>query len=237
MGKRAFYEPSEFPFLWPLRADWKAIREEVAASLDRAVVFPDPQSNLLTPGSRWFKYELNAWGLPVRKNLALLPRTAALLEQVPRVMQAAVYILGPQSHITPHVGYCDRVLRSHLGLRCPPGCALRVADEVRAEGDGVLLVFDDTNEHEAWNRHESEERLVLHIDFVRPELPAGDAWWKDLRLQIAREFPQMIPFCVDAGMDVDAEIREDFRAGRLPMPRREDSPAERWAAFEGWLAR
>jgi len=236
--KRSFYEATEFPFLAPFAANWAEIRDEVLASRERAVIFPDPQGNILAPGSSWQKFELHAWGLPVRKNVALLPGTRKLLGEVPRLMQAAVYILGPKSHITPHEGYTDRVLRTHVGLRCPDGCSLRVGSEVREERDGRILVFDDTNEHEAWNRHETDERLVLHLDFVKPELPYGEKWFKELRLLIARQFSQMIPIVVAAGVDVDPEIRADFLSGRLPLPRRDAAglTSEQWSDFDAWLA-
>jgi beta-hydroxylase len=75
--------------------------------------------------------------------------------------------LLPATHIRPHSGYTRKVLRCHLGLFVPEGCALRVGGEVRTWQAGSCLVFDDTVEHEAWNRS-MLPRTVLLIDFVRP---------------------------------------------------------------------
>jgi ornithine lipid ester-linked acyl 2-hydroxylase len=51
---------------------------------------------------------------------------------------------------------------------------LRVGDEVRAWQGGECLVFDDTTEHEAWNRSNAD-RLVLLLDFLRPGIDDGAA--------------------------------------------------------------
>jgi aspartyl/asparaginyl beta-hydroxylase (cupin superfamily) len=57
----------------------------------------------------------------------------------------------------------------HLPLVIPPDCALRVGNETRAWREGELLMFDDTIEHEAWNKS-SQLRVVLIFDVWRPEL-------------------------------------------------------------------
>ncbi|MEV0326943.1 aspartyl/asparaginyl beta-hydroxylase domain-containing protein [Micromonospora echinospora] len=60
------------------------------------------------------------------------------------------------------------VYRAHLGLVIPEGdCALRVGNQTRHWHEGSTLVFDDTVEHEAWNRT-NETRTVLLFDFLRP---------------------------------------------------------------------
>jgi aspartyl/asparaginyl beta-hydroxylase (cupin superfamily) len=51
----------------------------------------------------------------------------------------------------------------------PDQCGLRVGNEVRPWREGELLIFDDSIEHEAWNRS-NEIRVVLLFDIWRPEL-------------------------------------------------------------------
>ena len=75
--------------------------------------------------------------------------------------------MAPGSHIAPHHGWVTTVYRAHLGLVVPGKCALRVGDEVRSWQEGEVLVFDDTAEHEAWNRSD-HTRTVLLFDFLRP---------------------------------------------------------------------
>ncbi|MEO1367133.1 MAG: aspartyl/asparaginyl beta-hydroxylase domain-containing protein [Acidobacteriota bacterium] len=37
---------------------------------------------------------------------------------------------------------------------------------------GDLVIFDGTRQHGAWNRSD-QDRVVLHIDFVKPEAFTG----------------------------------------------------------------
>ena len=58
---------------------------------------------------------------------------------------------------------------SHLPLVVPRNCALRVAGEEHQWREGQTLVFDDTYEHEAWNRS-TGLRVVLIADVWNPHL-------------------------------------------------------------------
>jgi aspartate beta-hydroxylase len=77
--------------------------------------------------------------------------------------------LRPGARIPPHTGYVNTRLICHLPLIVPDGCAIRVGNETRAWQEGRALVFDDTVEHEAWNRSD-RLRVVLLFDIWRPEL-------------------------------------------------------------------
>jgi hypothetical protein len=59
------------------------------------------------------------------------------------------------------------VLRLHLGLDVPAECAMRVGTETKSWQEGKCLVFDDSFEHEAWNRGD-RTRTVLLCDFLNP---------------------------------------------------------------------
>jgi aspartate beta-hydroxylase len=60
-------------------------------------------------------------------------------------------------------------LVTHLPLIVPSDCALRVGGEVHAWQKGRCVTFDDTFEHEAWNRSE-HTRVVLILDCWNPDL-------------------------------------------------------------------
>jgi aspartyl/asparaginyl beta-hydroxylase (cupin superfamily) len=57
----------------------------------------------------------------------------------------------------------------HLPLIVPQDCGFRVGAETREWEVGKAFAFDDTIEHEAWNRS-SEPRAVLIIDAWNPYL-------------------------------------------------------------------
>jgi beta-hydroxylase len=228
-----FYDPEDFPDLLKLREGWEAIRDELFRNAARVIEIPSPQYELMAPGSTWRKLQLYAWGLPVRRNLETLPTTAALVGAVPKLMQAAFYVLGPRSHLLPHRGITEMVLRCHVGIACPEGCELRIESETRQERDGGILVFDDTLEHEAWNRSD-RTRYVLHLDVFRPEVPLDDrarAWMKDLRLRIFRTYPRVLPHALAAGVDPDPETVDWFRSMNLSFRDLAVYTPEEWGLF------
>ena len=78
-------------------------------------------------------------------------------------------VIHPGAHIWPHCGPTNCRIRSHLGLKIPPGLKIRVAQQTRTWEEGKFIIFDDSFEHEVW--HDGNEfRLVLIVDFWHPEL-------------------------------------------------------------------
>jgi ornithine lipid ester-linked acyl 2-hydroxylase len=156
------FEPIEYyPFLAPFSAGWPDISEELNA-LDPAQFMGWPETDIYT--GNWTVFPFYKFGEKVPLTCAICPRTTALIETVPGMVTAGFSRLAPDTHITPHVGYTNAVLRFHLGLTDAEDCGLRVADETRSWHPGSAFVFDDTREHEAWNRGPTE-RTILLLDF------------------------------------------------------------------------
>ena len=111
-------------------------------------------------------------------NCRRCPTTTQVIRSHPTVRSLCglVYVsrLRPGAHISAHHGPTNMRLRCHLALRVPAGdCALRVGDEVRRWEEGRCLVFDDSFEHEAWNRT-AEDRVVLVVDLWHPDLSSHE---------------------------------------------------------------
>jgi beta-hydroxylase len=156
-----FYEATSFPFVAALEANWDIIRQELE-QLQSKHFIPWSERYLYQEG--WTTFGLYAFGIKIEKNCQLCPRTATLVESIPNLITAGFSALGPNTHIAPHAGYPDGVLRCHLGLIVPADCGIRVGDEIRNWQEGRCLIFDDTFEHEAWNRSDAT-RIVLLLDF------------------------------------------------------------------------
>ena len=62
---------------------------------------------------------------------------------------------------------------THLPLIVPPDCALRVGGEEHAWQEGRCVTFDDTWEHEAWNRSD-RTRVVMILDSWHPDLSEAE---------------------------------------------------------------
>jgi beta-hydroxylase len=163
-----FLDPEQFPFVADLEAGWPRVREELDRLADAD--FRHWPERFLYEG-RWDVFVLYAFGDKLEKNCALCPETARLVAGIPGMTTAGFSMLEGGAHIKPHVGYTDEVLRCHLGVVVPDGCSLRVGEREQAWVEGRCLVFDDTIEHEAWNRSD-RTRVVLLIDFKRDFLEA-----------------------------------------------------------------
>jgi aspartate beta-hydroxylase len=79
-------------------------------------------------------------------------------------------VLRPGAHILKHRGVTNTRAVLHLGLDIPPGCALHLVGVQELTWEpGRCWAFDDTYEHEAWNRSD-RTRVVLLGDIWNPHL-------------------------------------------------------------------
>lgn len=109
-------------------------------------------------------------------NHARCPATSALLESIELCRidfdapEICFSVLRPQTHILPHHGVTNARLVMHLPLVVPHDCALNLigAGEHHWQ-EGRLVMFDDTFEHEAWNRSQAS-RTILLMDCWNPYL-------------------------------------------------------------------
>jgi aspartate beta-hydroxylase len=123
----------------------------------------------------WNGYYFYRHGERREDNCAACPATAAALDAIalirirehgPEVLHS---VFTPGTHLLPHRGVTNARAVSHLPLIVPSDCALRVGGEERQWREGQTLVFDDTYEHEAWNRSR-QVRVVLIADVWNPYL-------------------------------------------------------------------
>ena len=159
-----FVDTANYDFVTELSAGWAEIRREFD-ELPADILAPWHDRHLYDENG-WKAFGLYAFGRRIAANCDLCPETVRLIESVPGMQTAGFSRLGPGAHIRPHVGLDRGVLRCHLGLHVPPECELRVGSETRGWGEGEILLFDDTSEHEARNRSDSA-RVVLLLDFKR----------------------------------------------------------------------
>lgn len=114
-------------------------------------------------------------GEVVPENAARCPKTLKALDHAPlsrtkgRMPSILFSLMRPGAHIPPHTGVTNARLICHLPLIVPDGCVFRVGNEVRPWVEGKAWVFDDSINHEAWNRSE-KTRVILLFDIWRPEL-------------------------------------------------------------------
>jgi aspartyl/asparaginyl beta-hydroxylase (cupin superfamily) len=185
-----FFERGDFPWLDAIEAATDEIRTELTAVLvaDRAglepyIAYPDgvplDRWRELNKSRRWSAYFLSNQGVDLPAHIARCPRTMQVLKGAPlcdvpaRAPTVFFSILDASTHIPPHTGVTNTRLTVHLPLIVPPDCGFRVGGETREWLPGKAWVFDDTIEHEAWNRSDSP-RAVLIFDIWNPLLTAAE---------------------------------------------------------------
>jgi aspartyl/asparaginyl beta-hydroxylase (cupin superfamily) len=181
-----FYPREMFPWLTAIeaaseeiRAEFERVFAEDAGLLEPYVKHPDgvplDQWKELNHSKRWSVLYLWRDGKPEAANIARCPRTAALMQNVPKVdipnVGPAVFfsVLDAKSHIPAHTGVTNTRLVVHIPLVIPEGCRFRVGSTTRPWRKGEAFVFDDTIEHEAWNDSDVP-RAVLIFDIWNPFL-------------------------------------------------------------------
>jgi aspartate beta-hydroxylase len=187
--------PYHDPFLHPWTArlvdSFDAIRAEALAVLEadtgieEFLQFAPGQSRdgyLGGAGSTpsWDAYFFYRHGRRYDANHARCPATSQLLDSIElcevagQAPEVCFSVLQPGTDIKPHHGATNTRLVMHLPLVVPPGCALNVrggGEHLWREGEPMM--FDDTFEHEAWNRSD-RRRVILLMDCWNPHLTGAE---------------------------------------------------------------
>ena len=185
-----FFDRHHFAWFAELEAGTAAIRAELDALLAQGdeILRPYVRMDEGTPANVWseldgsldwgacFLWEYGVANAPI---IERCPQTAALLDRLPlqripgRAPNAFFSLLRPGKVIPPHTGVTNTRAIVHLALDVPPACGFRVGGETREWVEGKAFAFDDTIEHEAWNRSD-RRRAVLIIDTWNPHLSARE---------------------------------------------------------------
>lgn len=131
----------------------------------------------LNHSDAWSSFHLYKGGQKINENCNRCPLTLEALRDVPLVEiddhapEVFFSILRPGAYIPPHYGLGNHKLAVHLPLLVPDACAIRVGSETRGWTEGECLIFDDSFEHEAWNRSD-HIRVVLIMEIWNPDVTA-----------------------------------------------------------------
>lgn len=182
-----YHDPLLQPWAKKLLAAYPEIRAEALQLLNEDQVFQpflqfkegDPVEDYLSgdgPKRAWDAFFFYRHGKRYDDNHARCPQTSAMLESIElcripdQAPEICFSILTPGSHIMPHYGVTNTRLVMHLPLIVPADCALNIVDAGEHHWrEGELMMFDDTFQHEAWNRSD-QTRVILLMDCWNPYL-------------------------------------------------------------------
>jgi aspartate beta-hydroxylase len=183
-----YFDRTLFTWIDELEAQTGTIRAELLEVLDSShgserVFTSDEleQRNLRgdTGPVSWTGFYFYRYGEPRADNRARCPGTAAAIDRLPlsRVPghgpEVLYSVFKPGTHLLPHRGVTNTRVVGHLPLVVPADCALKVGGEVHEWQEGRVVVFDDTYEHEAWNRSD-RTRVVMIFDLWNPHLTEAE---------------------------------------------------------------
>jgi aspartate beta-hydroxylase len=184
-----FHDRSAFPWLEALEARTDPIEEELRGILvERAGFSAYVKSDPNRPGRTqkglvdnpdWSASFLIRNGQRQGAVAARCPQTLAALDGLDlpalpgRSPSVLFSLLEPGMHIPPHTGMINTRLIVHLPLIVPPGCSFRVGPQTRDWQRGRAWVFDDTIEHEAWNRS-GDVRVILLFEIWNPAVTPAE---------------------------------------------------------------
>ena len=189
LAPHAFFERDGFPWVPQLEAATDAIRSELSSVLgseDNLIPYVQAQKGVdpyqwreLDGSKRWSAFHFFKGGVRNERNCGLCPATVEAIQRLPlpradeHAPEALFSILKPGTHIPPHHGLGNYKLVVHLPIIIPQDCSIRVGEETRCWKQGECLIFDDSFEHEAWNRSQSL-RVVLIVEVWNPLVSAAE---------------------------------------------------------------
>jgi len=203
---------SNFPWAAELEANAGVIIEEFQQKLlqtsndDSSLFSGDSawQSNVM--GTGWSAFRLQRLGVWNVKNCASFPKTYDLLRDlnIPLAVRGVCFARQtPGSGVAPHSDGRNFILTSHLGLKVPEGCWIKVGEEERSWEEGKLTTLDTSFEHSTGNPTDSD-RHVLIIDFWHPDLTTAER----------------------AGLEFIYDLRNKFESGEIPFRQPKAKPQE-----------
>jgi aspartyl/asparaginyl beta-hydroxylase (cupin superfamily) len=185
---RAFHDASSLEFCRQLEREYTTICAEYQALLEymnsrsnssnsAAVRFQSVTSMNYDSGWQTLVLFYNGHRIP-NFPYHLCPVTTRLLERIPLAGRIAGFNRqAPGTGIPRHTDGNNLWLTCQMGIRlpslgpmAPPGttqdyACITVADQTEYWSAGTCLVYDTTYPHETFNRHATDERVVLHVDF------------------------------------------------------------------------
>jgi aspartate beta-hydroxylase len=209
-----YADRGQFPWMDRVEAATDAIRAELLTVLEEDAAAsssgftpyieaepnrPSFNDNGMIGNPDWSAFYLWKAGEPVAENIARCPSVMEALADAPlcripgRTPSVHFSLLRPGMHIKPHHGFMNARYVCHLPLIVPEGCAMRVGSDTRAWIEGKACLFDDSIEHEAWNRNPDRLRVVLIFDVWRPELSAEEREFVSSILQAVDTYGAPLP--------------------------------------------
>lgn len=169
---KSWHDPQNYPWVSLLEENCSDIKNEALQIFEENLMSVHPENDDLAGYGTWNTFFFYKNGAKYVDNLKKCPKLSKILSQIPGVdIAGRTYFsaMNPGIHIKPHCGPHNFKLRTHLGLVTHSQAVIRVAESTRPWIQEKCIVFDDSFEHEVWNRSDIT-RIVLIVDVWNPIL-------------------------------------------------------------------
>lgn len=169
---QAWHNPSQYSFVSLLEENFTDIKKEALSIFEDELMDVHPENDDLAGYGTWNTFFFYKNGEKFSRNHERCPLTSKILDQINGVdIAGRTYFsaMTPGIHIKSHCGPHNFKLRTHLGIVTPEEAVIRVGDTIKPWPEGKCIVFDDSFEHEVWNRS-NETRIVMIVDVWNPIL-------------------------------------------------------------------
>ncbi|GDX84811.1 hypothetical protein LBMAG43_08530 [Methylococcaceae bacterium] len=173
LNYQAVHDKANYPWAAQLENAFTTIRDEIL-NIPAECGFLGYEGGLAAE-NMWSVIPMYYMGTPIHDFQQYCPKTVEIVKNLPN--QCFDYPWGDclfsrqagGSHLIAHCSVDSFRLRAHLGIDIPEDCEMRVKDHFLQWKDGEVCIFEDSFEHEVWNRSD-KPRTVLIIDFWHPDL-------------------------------------------------------------------
>lgn len=166
-----FYNTTKVEFTKIIEANYLVIKSELFNYLKEHQLQSYFNSSMVEKQGSWKTVSLRSWDINIYEHYKFFPNTLKIINSIDGLVSASFNKLEPYGKIKPHCGDTNGIFRCHLGLDIPeglPNCGFRVKEEWRCWEEGKLIVFVDSNNHEAINLT-NKDRFIFLFDVIRPE--------------------------------------------------------------------
>lgn len=166
-----FFDTKDLSWAKELEDNFSIIKDEI----DKYIIENDDSikpyfnKSLVTKDKSWRTFAFFFWGIHVKSNIKKCPKSYKIFKRIPGIVSASVSIMEPNTRIKPHRGDTNAIMRAHLPIEIPetlPTCGIRVGETEKSWEPGKLIVFNDSNYHEAWNESD-QRRYVVILDVIQ----------------------------------------------------------------------
>lgn len=169
----AFYDAAQFQWAEKSAGEISQLRLNSASLTNKLSeqALPYFVKDLVSKAGAWKQTTFYFWGDRNAEACAQSPELDAIIRSIPGMLSAGISILEANTHVLPHYGDTNSVIRCHIGIDVPsglPDCGIKVKDEMRSWSVNEWLMFCDAHKHEAWNKTQ-RRRIVLIADVLAPE--------------------------------------------------------------------